>query len=111
MTLNELIAALAAADQRLVLPSGFANPHSFRGCYDQLAFEPARNVTVASMLAAAHAADGATYEGYKGGDYEMDGGTDCWLAYEGTSSDSEISAALLDLMLAAGRLLAEGEGA
>ncbi len=105
MTLGELIAALEAADPRLVLPEGFSNPHSWRGDYSELAFEPAAYVTVDSMLDAARSALGTTYGGYKGGDYEMTADTDCWIAAWGSSVDSEtIGPRLLRLMLAAGVL-------
>lgn len=105
MTLDELIVALDAADPAMVLPLGFSNPHSYRGDYMDLAFEPTATVTVGAMLADARSARGATYGGYKGGDYTMDGWTECWLATEGTSADSEtIGPILLALLLAAGQL-------
>lgn len=105
MTLDELIVALDAADPDLLLPLGFSNPHSYRSDYMDLAFEPTANVTVGQMLADARSARGATYEGYKGGDYTMDGWTECWLATEGSSADSEeIGPILLALLLAAGQL-------
>jgi hypothetical protein len=101
MTLGELIAALEAADPTKVVPHGFTNPHSYRGYYDQLAFEPARNVTVEAMLDDARSALGTTYQGWKGGEFEMDEHTDCWLASEGSTSDETIGLTLLRLMLAA----------
>lgn len=105
MTLDELIVALEAADPALVLPLGFSNPHSYRGDYMDLAFEPTANVTVGAMLADARSARGTTYQGYKGGDNTMDGWTDCWLAEEGSSANAEtIGAVLLTLLLAAGQL-------
>ncbi|MFD0855939.1 hypothetical protein ACFQ07_27115, partial [Actinomadura adrarensis] len=103
MTLAELIAALEAADPNLVVPEGFTNPHSYRGYYHQLAFEPASNVTVASMIEAAHSALGETFEGYKGGYYTMREDTDCWLASWGACGE-EITPELLRTMLAAGSL-------
>ena len=105
MTLDELIAALGAEDPDRVLPLGFTNPHSFRGDYADLAFEPTANVTVGNMLADARSAHGATYEGWKGGDFTMIGWTDCWLSEEGTSNGAEpIGPILLTLLLAAGQL-------
>lgn len=100
MTLAELITALEAADPDRVVPHGFTNPHSYRGYYDELAFEPAANVTVADMLDDARSALGSTYEGWKGGDFTMRGHTDCWLSEEGRASGDTISALLLQLMLA-----------
>ncbi|MEW2068439.1 hypothetical protein [Streptomyces sp. NPDC007346] len=104
MTLDELIDALCAPNQALVLPRGFANPHSYRGYYDELAFEPEENVTVGSMLGACWAARGETYTGYKGGEYTMNGGTPCWLSLEGSSGGEEITPELLAALIAAGTL-------
>lgn len=80
MGLQELIDALSAADQTHVAPLGFGEPMSYRGYYEELAFEPARNVTVASMLAHAKSALGATFTGYKGGEFTMHAHTDCYIA-------------------------------
>lgn len=102
MTLEELITALDAADPTLVLPHGFTNPHSYRGYYDELAFEPATNVPVADMLADARSALGATYTGWKGGEFVMRGYTDCWLAQEGSAGGETLGPLLLEFMLAAG---------
>lgn len=100
LDLGGIIAALEAEDPRRVLPLGFDNPHSYRGYYDQLAFEPAANISIRAMLAAARSAVGATYEGWKGGDYTMTANTDCWLANEGDCSDDRIGPVLLSLLLA-----------
>jgi hypothetical protein len=99
MTLGELITALEAADPNQVVSHGFHNPHSYRGDYYDLAFEPAQNVTVASMLEAARTALGTTYQGWKGGDFTMDADTWCWLSEQGTASCDNISSLLFTLML------------
>lgn len=104
MTLDELISALDSEDPNRLLPLGFSNPHSFRGSYCDLAFEPTANVTVGRMLADARSARGATYGGYKGGEYTMDGLTDCWLSEEGHSDGETLGPILLTLLLAAGQL-------
>ncbi|MGW7087583.1 hypothetical protein ACWGH2_29360 [Streptomyces sp. NPDC054871] len=101
MTLAELITALEAADPSRVVPHGFNNPHSYRGYYDELAFEPARDITVREMLDAARSALYTTFQGYKGGDYVMHGHTDVWLSEHGTASGDTLSAPLLEFMLAA----------
>ena len=98
MTLEELITALEAHDPAKVVSRGFAKPHSYRGDYCDLAFEPAANVTVGSMLADARSALGATFQGYKGGDYTMDEYTDCWLAEYGCCGET-IGLLLLKFML------------
>lgn len=105
--LGELISALEAADQRLVLPDGFNNPHSWRGIYADLAFQPAKNVTVAAMLADARSALDATFEGYKGGDNVMGEYTDCWLDFYGSSNGESLGPRLLAYMIAAGKLPTE----
>lgn len=109
MTLGELITALEAADPRLVLPHGFTHPHSYRGYYEQLAFEPAKNVTIGEMLADAQAALGGTFWGYKGGDYEMTADTDCWIANQGSANGEQIGPWLIGYLIAAGRVPADPE--
>lgn len=108
MMLEDLIKALEAENPAKVLPDGFTNPHSWRGDYMQLAFEPAKNVTVGQMLADAKGALGKTFTGYKGGAYTMDEYTDVWLCEYGTSADAEtIGRRLLGYMLAAGTIPGE----
>lgn len=107
MRLGQLIEALELADPSLVVPWGFNHPHSYRGHYDELAFEPASNVTVSAMLADARSALGTTYEGYKGGDYLMDEFTDCWIAEYGNGDGETIGRTLLRYMLAAAADAAE----
>ncbi|WP_234102481.1 hypothetical protein, partial [Streptomyces venezuelae] len=102
MTLDELITTLDAADPTLVLPHGFTNPHSYRGYYEELAFEPATNVSVADMLADARSALGTTFTGWKGGEFTMRGYTDCWLAQEGSAGGETLGPLLLQFMLSAG---------
>lgn len=83
MHLKDLIEFLETRDPSHIPPIGFVSPHSYRGDYAQVAFEPARGVTVGDMLNAAKAAHGATFCGYKGGDYTMGDYTDCYLANHG----------------------------
>lgn len=98
MTLGELIKTLEKANPDKVVPIGFKHPHCYRGYYEQLAFEPARNVTVGSMLECAKSAVGQTFEGYKGGDYTMDNYTRVWLAEYGDTGES-IGPTLMRYML------------
>lgn len=101
--LGDLIARLEREDPARVVPLGFANPHSFRGHYMELAFEPVRDISVGDMLAAARSALGETFQGWKGGDYTMHEHTSCWIAQRGDSSDNQIGPLLLDLLLTATR--------
>ncbi|MFF1790787.1 hypothetical protein ACFVX9_30520 [Kitasatospora sp. NPDC058243] len=98
MILDDLIATLETADPDLVITDGFTNPHSYRGYYEDIAFEPAANVRVGDMLAEARGALGSTYQGWKGGDFTMQGYADCWLAEQGNLGET-IGALLLKLML------------
>lgn len=100
MSLSTIIDRLKKEDPARIVAHGFHNPHSYRGDYEQLAFEPTENVTVGSMLACAESALGATYSGYKGGEYTMHGFTDCWLAEYGCTSEDMLGPRLLDAMLA-----------
>ena len=61
MHLKQLIEALEKYDAAQPVALGFGHPHSYRGYYDQLAFEPVNNTTVGEMLAAANSAMGTTY--------------------------------------------------
>ena len=97
--LGGIIARLEQEDPNRVLPIGFANPHSYRGNYSDLAFEPVRDITVGEMLTAARSALGTTFEGWKGGDNLMTESTDCWISLHGESADNKIGPLLLDLML------------
>jgi hypothetical protein len=100
MNLGDIITTLKAADPKQIVRHGFHNPHSYRGDYYDLAFEPADNITVAEMLEAARSAVGTTYEGWKGGDFRMTEGSWCWLSEEGSASGETISPLLLQFMLA-----------
>ena len=99
MNLGDIITTLEAADPNQVVRHGFHNPHSYRGDYYDLAFEPAENITVADMLEAARSAVGATYEGWKGGEFRMTEADWCWLSEEGSASGETISPLLLEFML------------
>ena len=97
MNLRALIDYLIKVDLKTKVVMGFENPHSYRGYYEDLAFEPVRNTTVRKMLKAAKSALGTTYGGYKGGEYKMKEYTDVWLAWEGSCGEG-IGYILLDYM-------------
>ena len=98
MTLGELIERLEKEDPTKVILNGFGEPMSYRGYYDELAFEPMRNVTIGSMLMYARSAVGRTFEGYKGGDFKMKTYTDVWLAVYGSCGEM-LGNRLLEYML------------
>lgn len=103
MKLGRLIEMLAAHPDRCddLAPWGLANPHSYRGYYDQLAFEPTVGVTIGAMLADARNSVGSTFEGWKGGSYTMDVDTEVWVAESGDTNpdDEPLSEAEVRLIL------------
>lgn len=89
VTLGDLITALQSAnkDKTVRDQNGeyvSAECDSYRGYYSDLSFEPGDKCTVAEMLDSASNAMGKTFEGYKGGDYDMGEDTPLWVAYYGS---------------------------
>lgn len=97
--LDKIIAFLKKYDRGLHVPIGWGEPHSYRGYYEQLAFDPETNTNVGNMLDHAESALGKTFEGYKGGDYTMHGGTDCWIAESHSGGGQLIGEILLRYMV------------
>lgn len=97
--LADLITWLKQQDQDALIPYGFGKPMSFRGNYSDLAFEPKENVRIYEMLDSANSALGKTFEGYKGGEFSMDGYSRCWIAEygEGEMSSDLIGPTMLKL--------------
>lgn len=83
MTLGELIDTIEnwPADREI---TGLCNPHSYRGYYCDLAFEPCEKTTAGELLTACRAAMGRVFTGYKGGDYTMGESTPVWVADYGS---------------------------
>ena len=79
MTLGALIATLEQMPPDAMV-DGLRRPHSYRGYYEDLAFERAEWVTARTALAMCRLAIGRVFEGYKGGDYMMDLLTPLWIA-------------------------------
>jgi len=97
MVLQDLIEFLEEKDNDIVCPIGFAKPHSYRGDYSQLAFEPDEDVTVGAMLRDAKEAHGSTYTGWIGGEFTMGDYSSCYLANRGERGE-EIGEVLLKYM-------------
>lgn len=72
ITLGELLEWLEKQDQDQKVRYGFGEPHTDRGCYNDLAFEPVHETTIREMLGWAESCLGVAFEGYKGGEYVMD---------------------------------------
>jgi hypothetical protein len=85
MTLGALIVALDAMPPGAEI-DGIQDPHSYRGYYADLAFEPkAGRVLVSEALAMCREAMGQVFTGYKGGDYVMGALTPLWISNYGTT--------------------------
>jgi len=97
-TLGELIKRLTEEDPTRVVPLGFGTPHSYRGYYDNVSFSPKENVTIGEMLRHAKSALGATFSGWKGGEYTMHEFSPVWISEEGCVSGQSIGDILLDYM-------------
>lgn len=90
LTLGRMIALLDVLEpERLV--HGLGELDSYRGYYDDLAFEPTdQRETVAALKARCQAAMGKVFKGYKGGDYMMGESTPLWVSPYGSSSSTKL---------------------
>ena len=103
MTIGEVMDELRTLPRNTTVAYGFGNPHSYRGYYNQCAFEPLTDTTVGEMLdACERAISGEVFEGFKGGDYytyyTYNAYTTAYLAAWGDTGE-EISLALVAWML------------
>lgn len=90
MTLGKMIAALETLPSARAIV-GLGTLDSYRGYYDDLAFEPNdRPWTVGELLAECRSAMGRTFQGYKGGDYVMWENTPLHVASYGRCGDALI---------------------
>ncbi|MBW8077273.1 MAG: hypothetical protein GJU76_04175 [Gallionella sp.] len=86
MTLGKLIAALEAIPPDAQVTS-LGHPHSYRGYYSDLAFEPqGAPIRADEFLAICKQCMGRIFEGYKGGDFVMGENTPVWIAEYGTTA-------------------------
>jgi hypothetical protein len=99
MELEVLIAELKKHDPNKVVKNGFVFPHSYRGSYPCLAFEPDLNTRIGYMLECAERAIGKTYAGWGGGEFTMTGITPVYIAEYGEFGE-ELGPRLLAYMLA-----------
>jgi hypothetical protein len=96
VTLGELIDYLQVLPQSALFHRGLVNPHSYRGYYEQLAFEPTDLMqTGMRLLEVARSAVNETYTGYKGGSFTMDHWTPVWVANSGHTGE-ELTQDMLD---------------
>ena len=84
LTLGGFIKLLKALSADAMV-DGFANPHSYRGYYCDLAFEPLQQkITASDALEMCCGCMGEVFTGWKGGEYMMGANTPIWLSHEGT---------------------------
>ena len=82
-SLNDLIDRLEQLPQDMPILLGEAE--SYRGYYMDLAFVPlGKPRTVKEALKEALLAHGKTFEGYKGGEFTMEGDTPVWYSHYGS---------------------------
>ena len=96
--LSDLIEYLEGLNPSTMLKVGFSNPHSWRGVYSDLAFEPTVPQTAATALSVIKPCLGATFEGYKGGDNNMHESTECHFAFYGSGGGQPIGHMLMVLL-------------
>ena len=94
--LGKLVEFLEEQDPSTVVRYGFGEPMSYRGYYDDCAFEPAEFTTFGAMLSHAESALNKAFVGYKGGEYLMDEDTECWIAKHGRTSNDKIGEHMLE---------------
>lgn len=82
MTLGKLIERLESMPPDVTVER-ISEPHSYRGYYSDLAFEPCGMVAVKDVLEICRKAMGEVFEGYKGGDFQMGRNTPVWSASYG----------------------------
>lgn len=84
LTLGDLIDLLEHMDPDQMIQN-LPVPHSYRGYYTNLAFNPSTcRVPVGQLLESCRGLIGETFEGYKGGEYTMDRSTPLWISDYGT---------------------------
>ncbi len=93
LTLGALVSELEKADASMPViydmtePCSPSAPDSYRGYYDDLSFPPSSTpITVGELLRDAKDAIGRTFQGYKGGDFEMHEKTPLWASPYGISN-------------------------
>lgn len=87
LTLGDVLVALQKEDPEKMLKFGLTYGHSYRGYYDQVAFELSPYISVGNMKKEVEEAVNHTYTGWKGGEYSMNLTTPVWVADLGGTGD------------------------
>lgn len=89
MNLAQLKTLLEMQPISRLCSDGFDSPHSYRGYYNEVAFEPAHDVSIGQMLDSVNLALADTFCGWKGGEYKYNLLTPVHIAFQGCVSDEE----------------------
>ena len=85
ISLGSLIEELTRYNPFNKVRFGIHAPHSYRGYYEHIAFEPTTEMTIEEILNVAKSVLDEMFEGYKGGDFTMCKDTPVWIANWGSS--------------------------
>jgi hypothetical protein len=98
VTLSQMIALAKSATGvvRFTDGGGPGEEESYRGYYSDLSFNLGDEIPAVDFLKQCEAALGATYSGYKGGDYQMHEDTSLWRAEYGNTGEAIIDAEIVD---------------
>jgi hypothetical protein len=91
-TLNEVKIFLESVDPTYVFSLGFNHPHSWRGYYSEVSFEPAYGHRAGDMLYSIDKAVSETFDGWKGGEYTYNLDNDAHLEAGGFGCYTETAA-------------------
>ena len=102
MTLGEYIKILEnVEDKNKMLKKGLGDPDSWRGSYEELAFDIVENITIQEMIDCAKNCIGKQFTGYKGGKYIFDEDTTINIdSYGDYTCGTKLWSFLLELLLA-----------
>lgn len=88
LTVGEAIKVLRSIPNDTAIVPGISYPHSYRGYYSDLAFEPAgESITAGELLGMFLSVMGKSLVGYKGGNFIMGETTPVWVAHYGACGD------------------------
>lgn len=97
MTLGDFHAELSSVDPSTIVRTenfeALGEAHSYRGYYEEIAFEPASpgtTVTAGELAQVVENAIGTVFTGWKGGDFRMDVDTPVWISSEGMNSGRQL---------------------
>lgn len=101
LTLGAAIKQLSEIDGATIVKydGGFhpCSEHSYRGYYSDLALDAKTEpTTAADLLNVLKRAQGATYQGYKGGDFVMGDDTPLWAASWGSCGKAIVGLSMVD---------------